>query len=347
MARKSQVKRELRRARSSSQKSCSDSIDKNTGGTGRRVISGEPSEVDTSNGRRIPDEEGPVTSSTEKNCMEKPGPAALALEYLDLAERYPLDCPVVTVGFHLRRMLKPLLDKYQLLGRLQEIVLASSSQINNIAAEEDTDTVNTIKDPRAGTLAAFRTEIVGEIDAYEKKAREFVFDPRKAERERLLAAEKKKEAEARQKFEKRMERKAKREGKASDFYLESFRVCFPCQTDVDAVRAIPDTAGRKAKWKARFAAFCFDHCVLGRCRFASAQDKGSLKNDAPSSSSEAKAASCCPFRHIDVASGAGGAGFSGESFVGDSFDECSPRRRSGRENTMAQQPSWLQENFES
>ena len=113
----------------------------------------------------------------------------LAHEYLNLVERYPAS--MRTVIFHVRRMIKTELTSYQLL--------------------EDC--------LRCTTLSQIR-DILVKLQGYQKDPSTFLFDVEKAKEEKEALAKKKHEEGKRKRYEERMIRKAKREGKADlEFYL--------------------------------------------------------------------------------------------------------------------------------
>jgi len=202
--------------------------------------------------------------SREGFPSKQPDALSLALEYLKLAEEFPLDAPIATVAFHLRRMARDALTRYQMLDDVSRIGATSSS-----SKKERTASMQNLKN------------LVLQCVSFENGSVKFVFDAAKAAEEKKQVEGKKKELAARKKFEDRMVRKARREGKDDLFYLRGDML--PTLSDVATVKAVSDRAGRKAKWKARFATFCFDFCVLGKCRF---DGSGEL----------------CPFKHVTVGS---------------------------------------------
>mmetsp|Transcript_22120 Transcript_22120/g.33432 ORF Transcript_22120/g.33432 Transcript_22120/m.33432 type:complete len:577 (+) Transcript_22120:94-1824(+) len=113
----------------------------------------------------------------------------LAKEYLTLAKKYPIK--IRTIVFHTRRMLRDELNQYQL---MEECVAATS--IDEVQS------------------------IVGKLEHYLKNPESFTFDRDKAAKEKEALARKKFEEGKRKRFEARMLRKAKREGKNDpEFYL--------------------------------------------------------------------------------------------------------------------------------
>jgi len=113
----------------------------------------------------------------------------LANEYLALVRQYPIT--IRTVVFHTRRMLKDMLNQYQL---MEECVACQS-----------VDEVQRILD---------------RCRKYQEDPESFVYDIEKAKQQKEALARKKREEGKRKAFEARMVRKAKREGKADlEHYL--------------------------------------------------------------------------------------------------------------------------------
>lgn len=114
----------------------------------------------------------------------------LALEYLDLAEQYPVGASISTVAFHVRRMCKPEFTGFQLMSELE-------AEGQNIAGVRS---------------------IVERALGYVKRG-DYVFDHAKAKREDEARAWQKYQLECRKKFEARAARKARREGRDPGYYL--------------------------------------------------------------------------------------------------------------------------------
>ncbi|GMI45963.1 hypothetical protein TrCOL_g669 [Triparma columacea] len=112
----------------------------------------------------------------------------LALEYLDLLEDHP--ATMRTVAFHTRRMLKEPLTEYQLIDDV----------INAITVEEV-------------------RSLVLKCRQYQQDPSLFKFDTEKAAKVKEALEKKKHEEGKRKRYEDRMKRKAKREGKPLDHYL--------------------------------------------------------------------------------------------------------------------------------
>lgn len=158
----------------------------------------------------------------------------LAEEYLQLTRRYPVK--LKSVVFHVRRMCKDELTKYQLL----EDCLTATSQ-------EQVE------------------EIVQRCRKYQRDPGSFRFDKDK-ERSLKEALERKKREEGKRKaFEERMVRKAKREKKDLNFYLmQGAQV--PTEEEVADLRAMPKEEGF-AVWKQKFSQHCyaFHFDPINRC----------------------------------------------------------------------------------
>jgi tRNA-dihydrouridine synthase 1 len=113
----------------------------------------------------------------------------LAKEYLQLIKKHP--AAMKTVVFHLRRMCRQELTSYQLLDEL-------------LQAKTMDDVEKTM----------------GTMFQYSKFPETFTYDPDKQKKQKAALERKKFEEGKRKRFEGRMQRKAKREGKPLDFYLK-------------------------------------------------------------------------------------------------------------------------------
>jgi tRNA-dihydrouridine synthase 1 len=112
----------------------------------------------------------------------------LAFEYLALVQKYPIK--IRTVVFHTRRMLKDMLNQYQL---MEECVACQ--------------TVDEVQ------------RIIDRCRKYKEDPESFVYDIEKAKQQKEALERKKREEGKRKAFEARMVRKAKREGKDLEHYL--------------------------------------------------------------------------------------------------------------------------------
>ncbi len=115
-------------------------------------------------------------------------PLTLALEYLILLESYPTK--LKTVIFHIRRMCKDYLVRYQLMDECL-----------------NADSIDKVR------------QIIDNMIHF-KKTGQFIEDPVKVKLEKEALERRKREEGKRKEFEARMVRKAKREGKPLDFYLQ-------------------------------------------------------------------------------------------------------------------------------
>ena len=164
----------------------------------------------------------------------KPDACALALEYLDLVAKHPVKHS--TVLFHLRRMLRNPLTKFQL---TEEMMSAKNLE-------------------EARSLAH-------RLAGYARGDMEFTYDGERAKREREAAARRKAELGRRRDYEARMRRKAVREGKPMDYYLEQ-GASPPTLTQLEEARSLPEEK-RLGWWKERFSQHCFAHHLqAGGCQ---------------------------------------------------------------------------------
>ncbi len=125
-----------------------------------------------------------------KDLMESGGnKISLANEYLDLASVYLTK--MRTIIFHTRRILKQELNKYQLM--------------------EECINSNSISDIRV---------VIRKITKYQKDPSSFTFDLARSQRDKEALEKKKREEGKRKRYEGRMIRKAKREGRSDlEYYL--------------------------------------------------------------------------------------------------------------------------------
>lgn len=166
----------------------------------------------------------------------------LALEYLDLVEVHGNPAGFRSVAFHCRRIARDALDAYDALDELVDGPDASAAR---------------------KVLERCREYCTGE-KSYEVDA------ARKAEAKKRVA-DRLKTREARKRFVGRMVRKAKREGRALDFYVKQ-GLDAPSVADLARLRAIPEDAARLEAWNARHRQHCiafhFKTCPRGdSCAF--------------------------------------------------------------------------------
>ena len=161
----------------------------------------------------------------------KPPPIALALEYMELAERHGV--PLRTVVFHVRRMAKEVLTRVQLLAELLE--------------------TSDVKAVRALVEEAARRERDG-----------WKPDPERMQKEREALELKKWREQTRKRFEERMVRKAVREGREPDHYLKQ-GAAVPTVESLAKLRAMGKEEAWAA-WKEQHGQHCWAmHLGEGGC----------------------------------------------------------------------------------
>ncbi|GAX10936.1 hypothetical protein FisN_2Lh466 [Fistulifera solaris] len=165
----------------------------------------------------------------------------LAREYLDFASVYPVQ--IRSVIFHVRRMLKEPLDRYQLM----EDCLQCTS------------------------IEEIRTKILDCIERYQSSPTSFVFDQQKAQAEKEALVFRKEQEGKRKDYEARMMRKAKREGRDRLYYLQ-IGAEPPTRREVAELRKMADPNEAMQLWKEKHSQHCFLHhiseCPRGRtCAF--------------------------------------------------------------------------------
>jgi len=159
---------------------------------------------------------------------------ALAFEYLDLVAAHGNPAGFRSVAFHCRRIAKAPLEAYDALDDLVD-----------------------------GPDAAAARRVLERVRRYVQG--EETFSPDAARKARAEARRKQRATtrEARKRFEERMIRKAKREGKPLDFYVKQGAEK-PTRADLERLKAIGDEKKRLAEWNARHK----QHCLkfhLGTC----------------------------------------------------------------------------------
>ena len=150
----------------------------------------------------------------------------LALEYLDLVDRHGNPAGYRSVAFHCRRIAKDVLVKYDALDDLLD--------------GPDAAAARAVLDRCA---AYARGEASYAADAEKKR----VAVARQAARDAMRAR--------RKRWEERVIRKAKREGKPLDFYVKK-GADKPTKADLDALRAMKDEADRLEAWNAKHSQHC-------------------------------------------------------------------------------------------
>lgn len=162
---------------------------------------------------------------------QQPRRTALALEYLELARQHPVK--MKSLVFHVRRMCRDEFTSFQLMD----------------------ECVN------ATTLEAVRA-VVLQAQEYEREG--YSFDPSKEARAKAALAQRKHEEGKRRRFEERMVRKAKREGKDPEHFLLQGAAC-PTLEELAALRALSREESF-AQWKARHSQHCWEyHLGASRC----------------------------------------------------------------------------------
>jgi tRNA-dihydrouridine synthase 1 len=173
----------------------------------------------------------------------------LAKEYLSLVKLYPVK--IRTVVFHIRRMLKHTLTKYQLLDEC--LKCDKTEQVANI---------------------------LDKLVQYQNNPQSFVYDREKAQAEKDALERKQKEEGKRKAYEARMKRKAKREGKPLEYYLD-LGAAVP---SVEKVKRLKKVAREEAleEWKKEHSQHCMsfhldkEGCKRDRaCAFLHADSQGS------------------------------------------------------------------------
>jgi tRNA-dihydrouridine synthase 1 len=159
---------------------------------------------------------------------------SLALEYLSLVRRYPTK--LRTVIFHTRRMLKHLLNEYQL---MEECI--NSKSINEVES------------------------IIRKMRKYQNNPSSFHYDKEKEKRDKDALDRKRREEGKRKAYEARMIRKAKREGREDlEYYLRQGAKT-PDVTELIKLRTLPKEE-QMEQWKAGDHS---QHCLafhLGGCK---------------------------------------------------------------------------------
>ena len=158
----------------------------------------------------------------------------LACEYLDLCHKYP-SATLSEQVFHVRRICKEELTKYQLL----EQCCASKN------AQELSD-------------------VLKECRYYKDGTKKFVYDAQREERAKEALADRKREQSKRKNFEERMIRKAKREDKPTSYYLDK-GAATPLPADLTHAKTL-ENKEQMAWWREKFGQHCSAfHLVADGC----------------------------------------------------------------------------------
>jgi tRNA-dihydrouridine synthase 1 len=159
----------------------------------------------------------------------------LADEYLALVRKYPVK--IRSVVFHIRRMLKDTLNRYQLM--------------------EECVACETVEQVQA---------VVDRCRKYQENPETFLFDREKAARQKEALEKKRREEGKRKAFEARMIRKAKREGKSDlEFYLR-IGAEVPSRSFIRKLKALPREKQLEL-WKRDHSQHCLAyHVDPGGCK---------------------------------------------------------------------------------
>lgn len=156
----------------------------------------------------------------------------LALEYLSNVMQYPVK--LKSVIFHIRRMCREELIRYQL---MEDCVAATSIEI--------------VRD------------IIIQGKRFEERG-DYEFDPLKAKRAKEALERRKYEEGKRKAYEDRMVRKAKREGRALDYYLQLGSDPPSEEVITELKQRAPEEAF--AQWKQQYVQHCYAyHIQPGGC----------------------------------------------------------------------------------
>ena len=173
----------------------------------------------------------------------------LAYEYLALVRQFPVK--IRTAVFHTRRMLKDMLNQYQLM--------------------EDCVGCQTVDEVQG---------ILDRCRKYQEDPKSFVYDIEKAKQQKEALARKKLEEGKRKAFEARMIRKAKREGKADLEYYLRIGAEVPTLTTIQQLRSLQRDE-RLRLWKQHHSQHCMafhldpEGCKRDRaCAFLHTEAKG-------------------------------------------------------------------------
>lgn len=167
----------------------------------------------------------PTVGGLDSTSNITPSKSMLALEYICLCEKYPVT--IKSIVFHIRRIIRIELEKYQLLGDLLD-------------STNETD----IK------------RIILNVIEYEKNPDSFHFDSIKNKQMKEMWERKKREEGKRKEYEARMVRKAKREGKELNYYLLRGSEN-PTQEEVVTLKAMSQEKSF-AIWKEKHSQHCYE-----------------------------------------------------------------------------------------
>lgn len=168
--------------------------------------------------------DNPALYSFTSSNIAYPTTIQLAYEYLDMVEKYPIG--MKSVVFHIRRICREALSKYLLLEDLM-----NTASIDEVRV------------------------ILRRIEGYDTNPSSFTADKEK-EKAMNEAVERRKQNESKRKeYEARMVRKAKREGKALDYYLK-LGTELPTYEDLQHMKEMTKEESFK-KWKEKHSQHCY------------------------------------------------------------------------------------------
>ena len=172
-----------------------------------------------------------ISSLAPQLLAQKPSPLQLAREYMELTKTHPV--PLKTLVFHVRRMAKEPLTRFQL--------------FSDVLEAKDAATLH------AAVQQALDYEVNG-----------FTPDPDKAKKERAAWELKKWREATRKRFEERMVRKALRSGLPHDHFL-SQGAKVPTWQDLAELKAM-DPAAAWSQWTSLHGQHCWAmHMDPGGC----------------------------------------------------------------------------------
>lgn len=155
----------------------------------------------------------------------------LAIEYLDLAIKYPVK--IKSIIFHIRRIIKNELNKYQLLNDL-----CNSKDLNNIH------------------------NICLQCQLYENGDKIYIYDNNKEIKEKKELEKRKHEEGKRKRYEERMTRKAKRENKSDLTYYLSQGLENPTSELINKLKILLSNNKKDEVfdiWKSKHGQHCYEY----------------------------------------------------------------------------------------
>jgi tRNA-dihydrouridine synthase len=173
-----------------------------------------------------------ATDADNNIGVSVPDKLSLAIEYLDLVDKYPVK--MKSIVFHIRRICKEEFTKYQLM--------------------EDCVACQSAKEVRDIVMKAIHYRDCGD----------YQYDKEKEKKLKEALEKRKREEGNRKAFEDRMMRKAKREGKDSSFYLlQGAEV--PTLEELQELKAMPKEKAFEI-WKTKHSQHCYNfHFEPGGC----------------------------------------------------------------------------------